>query len=56
MDTTFKELSGEKEKKLVAELGGCDFVGMAETAEYVLTVGVTAFCLDGGSLAFNGCK
>ena len=55
VDTPGKQLLGGN-NDFLAELEGCNFVGVAETVELALAVGVSTVCLGCGNFAFNGGK
>ena len=56
VDTSGKELLGENVNDFLDETEGCNFVGVTETFEYPLEIGVSTFCLGSGNLAFTGGK
>ena len=56
VDSSGKELLGENENDFLAEMEGCNFVGVTETVEYAFAIGVSTFCLGSGNLAFTGGK
>ena len=57
VDTSGKELLGENENDFLDETEGpCNFVGVTETFEYPLEIGVSTFCLGSGNFAFTGDK